>query len=606
MNTNPKATEAFNAGMGLFNQKKFELAFEQFSRARKLAPKNFEAVYLAGISLYRLERFDPAQKLLSQALLLNPHNAELLNTLGNVFGRLARPLSAIKSYRKAIAVQPDYTPAYVNLGKKLSETGNVKEAFEVLIKAYNKEPSNAQLALIIADIYIVRKQFKSAEKYLDRVERLSGISDLVDFRRLSIQVACSKFTGIERRFSDFENAYGASIEFAQLKAKYLFEAGKITEAKSYIQTRLSKSPDSFLMSLYLKLEGLKSTRDQFLGLVKEVVSMSSANSDYSLIAIEHLMLTDDVQNSLVLYEQLPKAQSQSIRGLMLGTSIYENLPDGLSRAVQLAQKASNQNSEYEGAAICLARVLLRSGKFKKARDLVAFWRSHNSESQFWLAYEATVSRCINIKKYNELCNYESMVQVYELEIPAGYDSIEEFNAKLATALTSLHGFSEAPLDQSLRSGTQSIRSLEFEKIPVIQEYIKALGKTIRAYIDHLKQFENIDLGQRVTDDFVMQGCWSVRLKKGGRHVNHVHPEGWISSAYYVQTPSLEVDGQDGWIKFGEPPFPIDGFDSVERWIKPEAGKLVLFPSYFWHGVSPVKSDEIRITAPFDIVPSLPA
>ncbi|HEX7465481.1 MAG TPA: putative 2OG-Fe(II) oxygenase, partial [Usitatibacter sp.] len=33
--------------------------------------------------------------------------------------------------------------------------------------------------------------------------------------------------------------------------------------------------------------------------------------------------------------------------------------------------------------------------------------------------------------------------------------------------------------------------------------------------------------------FAISGAWSVRLRSGGFHTAHVHPEGWISSACYI-------------------------------------------------------------------------
>jgi hypothetical protein len=37
-------------------------------------------------------------------------------------------------------------------------------------------------------------------------------------------------------------------------------------------------------------------------------------------------------------------------------------------------------------------------------------------------------------------------------------------------------------------------------------------------------------------------------------------------------------------------------------VTPEVGLLVLFPSYFWHGTLPFKSEEPRLTVAFDAVP----
>jgi hypothetical protein len=78
--------------------------------------------------------------------------------------------------------------------------------------------------------------------------------------------------------------------------------------------------------------------------------------------------------------------------------------------------------------------------------------------------------------------------------------------------------------------------------------------------------------------------------------------GWLSSAYYVQVPpSVTGDSRDGWIKFGEPDLDLE--QKPEHFVQPVAGRLVLFPSYMWHGTVPFKGREARLTLPFDVVPA---
>ena len=99
------------------------------------------------------------------------------------------------------------------------------------------------------------------------------------------------------------------------------------------------------------------------------------------------------------------------------------------------------------------------------------------------------------------------------------------------------------------------------------------------------------------------GCWSVRLRRGGFHVNHIHPEGWVSSAYYASVPD-EVDDstlRSGWLKFGEPRFAVPGLAPFLE-VQPRPGRLVLFPSYLWHGTHALRGDAPRMSVPFDAVP----
>ena len=41
----------------------------------------------------------------------------------------------------------------------------------------------------------------------------------------------------------------------------------------------------------------------------------------------------------------------------------------------------------------------------------------------------------------------------------------------------------------------------------------------------------------------------------------------------------------------------------EHVVKPEPGRLVLFPSYMWHGTVPFDGDAPRLTVAFDLVPA---
>ena len=60
--------------------------------------------------------------------------------------------------------------------------------------------------------------------------------------------------------------------------------------------------------------------------------------------------------------------------------------------------------------------------------------------------------------------------------------------------------------------------------------------------------------------------------------------------------------QQGWIKFGEPVFDLALKNPVRRTIQPVPGRLVLFPSYMWHGTIPFHDAAARTTIAFDVTP----
>jgi hypothetical protein len=179
----------------------------------------------------------------------------------------------------------------------------------------------------------------------------------------------------------------------------------------------------------------------------------------------------------------------------------------------------------------------------------------------------------------------------------------ELNEALIAALGERHRLAAHPLDQSLRNGSQTSRSLLTETNDAIQGLIKAFSAPIESYRASIGNSADHPLSARNRSAAALVGCWSVELRRDGFHVNHIHPEGWLSSAYYVAVPDEVADERlkSGWIKFGEPRFPAPGVDA-EHFVQPRAGRLVLFPSYMWHGTNAISGDQPRLTVAFDAAP----
>jgi tetratricopeptide (TPR) repeat protein len=259
---------------------------------------------------------------------------------------------------------------------------------------------------------------------------------------------------------------------------------------------------------------------------------------------------------------------------------------------------------YNGAPIAqlsVAHTLMRLGRADEALRLLTPLRKREPGLQLAITYEAMALKQVGDPRHDWLCDYQRHVQPYQLGVPAGFSSLADFNAELGLLLRSLMDAPDHPLDQSLRGGSQTSTNLIFKDAPLLRAYFEALDAPIRAYIDAMGDDPEHPLGSRKSNRHQLSGCWSVALRPGGFHVNHTHPQGWISSSYYVSLPaSVNADSQEGWIKFGEPRWPIPGC-GVERVIQPREGLLVLFPSYMWHGTIPFSSGE-RLTAPFDVVP----
>ena len=217
-----------------------------------------------------------------------------------------------------------------------------------------------------------------------------------------------------------------------------------------------------------------------------------------------------------------------------------------------------------------------------------------------LAYQATAWRLLGDPRYGALYDYGSLVRGWRMDTPAGWDSLAGYLADLARALDVLHPFKAHPLDQSLRHGSQAANLLTSDD-PAIRAFFQAVDGPIRRHLAALGQGGD-PVRRRNTGGYRFQGAWSVRLQPGGYHTDHIHPQGWLSSACYVALPEMAEDGQAAWIKFGEPGIPTAPALAAEHVMRPEPGLLVLFPSCMWHGTVPFTSAGARLSVAFDLVP----
>jgi hypothetical protein len=172
-------------------------------------------------------------------------------------------------------------------------------------------------------------------------------------------------------------------------------------------------------------------------------------------------------------------------------------------------------------------------------------------------------------------------------------------------LTEFHNTSQHPLEQTLRGGTQTMGELFDRKAPEIAAIKQMIEQAVAYYIAALPDDPNHIFLNRKSGLFKFAGSWSVRLRSQGFHLNHVHSAGWISSCYYVALPQAvqrEAE-QQGWIKFGETGLGLGERERIAKAVRPEVGKLVLFPSYMYHGTVPFEEDACRTTIAFDVVPA---
>ncbi len=284
--------------------------------------------------------------------------------------------------------------------------------------------------------------------------------------------------------------------------------------------------------------------------------------------------------------------------LFVKKGLFPEAKESFTTAVKLSPEDIRSRED-------MARLLIMEGNYQQGLEHIDAVFDKAPFNQSLIAYRSLCWRLLDNLEEASVNDYEHFIRVYRIPLPAGYTDISEFNQSLNRCLDKLHNTRIHPMGQTLRGGTQTQGNVFNHQIKEIQEVRQSISHSVQEYIDSMEdQPEHPFLGRK-SKHFRFSDSWSSRLSEQGFHTNHIHPQGWISSCYYVNLPGSvnTSDDKQGWIKFGETNLKLGAREKIARYIQPQEGLLVLFPSYMFHGTVPFHSADERTTIAFDIVPT---
>lgn len=401
------------------------------------------------------------------------------------------------------------------------------------------------------------------------------------------------------------DAFGRALQLAPADVQVVsgltaafIAAGEPETAISGLAKIVSRSPHWLVGHVLLsRLRWAQGDRDRFASSFDDALAANPLDLD---LRREQLITLVHAEH----YEQALRAISagRAAMGEQLVFGVNEAIVHAEMGDVEKAEQLFEPFVELADAPMHVRRVrmYLRSGRPDAAAGVFEPWLQTPDAYMFW-PYASLAWRQVDETRWRWLEADESFIGVYDIA-----DRLPPLDA-LATSLRKLHTLSGQPLEQSLRGGTQTDGNLFLHVDPVIV----ALRETIRSTVaEHVARFPPTDPAHPLLgtprEPIGFSGAWSVRLHGKGYHANHIHPAGWISSALYIVLPPDIGENGAGVLTLGEakaPSFPIDlpPFRTVE----PKPGRLVLFPSYMWHGTRPFGEGE-RLTVAFDVQRPQPA
>jgi predicted Zn-dependent protease len=343
------------------------------------------------------------------------------------------------------------------------------------------------------------------------------------------------------------------------------------------------------------------TADRDAALAELDKALAAAPNDPGLIVTRARVLqhAGDVEGAYALLTATAAQQPRDVAIVATAAQMASELGDATA-AASLAQRAFELAPHEPVVNVTLISALLLAGDAARAATLCEGLRRRSPTDQHAIALQATAWRMLGDPRYRLLYDYGAFVSEHLIDAPQGWADRDAYLADLAPALKAVHAFTTHPFHQSVRHGSQASDILHNDN-PAIKALPQALDASIQSHIAKLGRGPD-PVRARNVGGYSYQGMWSIRLTAGGFHIDHVHPQGWLSSACYIEVPGALTDKQ-GWLKFGEPGVRTTPALAPEHYVEPAPGKLVLFPSYMWHGTVPFTDAATRLTIAFDLAPA---
>ena len=176
------------------------------------------------------------------------------------------------------------------------------------------------------------------------------------------------------------------------------------------------------------------------------------------------------------------------------------------------------------------------------------------------------------------------------------DDFEEINKKLLVHIAEMRKSNPDGVDKSNNLGWHSEDFNLTDEAP--RAFLDKAKPIIKEAIDDM----NWDLKSQTSR---VTNMWSIINPKNSSNHRHIHPNCFLSSAYYVSAPEncgvLKLHDPRSAATFRKPQSTTSNELNSEVYnIVPKNGLLVLFPSYLHHSVANNNAEEERVVISFNI------
>ncbi|HZT04483.1 MAG TPA: tetratricopeptide repeat protein [Steroidobacteraceae bacterium] len=589
--------------------------------------------------LLQAGRFHAAHERLEAIVEANPTFVEALRLLAGTKLALGDAAAAETLLRRALDVDPSWAPTLTTLGELLLASGRGGEAQAALQRALTGPQVDPRAALILSRYYNDTARPEQALSVAAPFCTRGQVDPELATQHVAALIALGRQTEALSFYGNLVATTPDNPTLAQPLAIALNSAGRHAEAGHIAHRALARGFRTATLCLtYAKSLMADGANDRAETALRDCLRLEprlteAHNSLAQLVwvrtgdltqateALDQALRTFGNDDALwatkaailqgagdarAAYDCLaPRAERAQASPVLLVRAGLSALDFDPAKALSLAEQAMRSLPDNTSVRNLIAAAQLGIGDARAALQNCEALLSRAPDDQYLIALQTTALRMLGDARYGQLCDYHNLILPLPIEPPAPWSNLAEFLRDLTGSLNRLHDpHGHALLFQSLRHGTETTQDLTRSSDAAIRGLFAAFAGPIERYLEHMGRGSDA-LRRRNGGRWRFNGSWSVRLRNRGFHTSHVHPRGWISSAFYVELPDVMAQARtdEGVLSFGKPGILTSPPLEAEYSVRPAPGMLVLFPSYFWHGTVPFQSPQPRLTVAFDAVPA---
>jgi len=515
-------------------------------------------------------------------------------------GNLAK---AEKFYRRGLSKEPDNGAAHHALGVLYAQSGRMTAALDSLRRATKLAPGNPEW---LSDLGNALLALGRSDESVAAYERAVAIAPGFAIAHYNLANALRAAGKPDEAIPVYRRAAELSPEVPQIHANLgvtLLQCLDFPAAEAALARAVALRPDFAeahynLGIVYTKMGDF----DRAMSSLREALRLDP-NFAIAHVNLGNLALArDDAEAAIASYRRAIELAPDLVEAhANIGNALHDR--DRFDEAADAIRHALAMDPDYVRGHVNLGITLERLDDYDGAIE--CYQRAMNVDPTDIRALSYATLAFQHVGRHQEagaIFDVDKFVRIIEVGEVEGWDSVADFNSALAEYVCGHPTLMRDRPEKSTTIGSQSLNLLDDDNA-AIRSLRTRIEREVTDYIATFLSRPGSPFAERPPDKWTLTG-WGVVLDSGGHPGPHVHPDGAASGVYYVQLPASITAGsnhQEGYLQFGQVIGEYDSRSPLLHAIQPHEGRMVLFPSWFWHRTIPFESSTNRISIAFDAV-----